>query len=198
MSLVFVNDPKFDELPLVGGVPALLALRTSCGVAVRWDPATGSPDDLSAFLGDEFVSFEGRVMHRVANGSLIPVDWALRSVVVVRPPAGDVFTVDGSVEALTSQFAIVVDVPATVVEVPVDEDGDGVIDVYEAQTVADLAGVLRERGLQVSGTKAELVARLHDDDKAKAAEQLPPPEPQPVDADGVPIPAPAGDAAPVS
>jgi SAP domain-containing protein len=39
---------------------------------------------------------------------------------------------------------------------------------YEEQTVADLQDELRNRDLAVSGTKDELIARLEEDDQAKA------------------------------
>ena len=41
---------------------------------------------------------------------------------------------------------------------------------YEAQTVEDLRDALRDRGLPVSGTKAELVERLQDDDATPATD----------------------------
>lgn len=189
MSLVFQNDPVFGDLPAVGGTPGLIANRMRAGLAVVWDPATGDAAALAAFLGDDFVSFEGLVYAR-RPGRLDAVDWTRVACVVVRPPAGDIFTL-GEAE-LTSSFARVVDgsLVAPVEEEPVaealvdpvaaamavqadepsDVDGDGTIDVYEAQTVAELQEVLRGRGLAVSGAKAELVARLHEDDAAHKPE----------------------------
>ena len=41
---------------------------------------------------------------------------------------------------------------------------------YESLTVADLKDVLRERGLPVSGKKAELIARLEEHDSSEAIE----------------------------
>lgn len=184
MGLVLVNDPVFGDLPAVGETPGVIAERMRSGLAVVWDPKTGDAGALAAFLGDDFVSFEGTVYARRAGGRLDPVDWSRQAVVVVRPPAGDIFTL-GEPE-LKSAFARVADglgVPVVVEEEPVvsdplavavaekadapaDIDGDGVIDVYEAQTVLELQDVLRERGLAVSGAKAELVARLHEDDAA--------------------------------
>lgn len=57
---------------------------------------------------------------------------------------------------------------------------------YESMTVAELKALLSERGLAVSGTKAELIARLEADDAGPAEEEAAPVE----DAD-----APADDAA---
>lgn len=46
--------------------------------------------------------------------------------------------------------------------------GAGTAGGYEEQTVAELQDELRARDLAVSGTKDELIARLEEDDEAKA------------------------------
>lgn len=120
MGNVFQNDPKIDELPKVGEEPALLAPRTSCGLAAVWDPADGDAGALASFLGAAFVSFEGQVYQRHENGALSPVQWTNRKVVVLRPPAGDFRFIDA--QSLTSEYAMVVgNGPAPVVEEPSEE-----------------------------------------------------------------------------
>jgi len=42
---------------------------------------------------------------------------------------------------------------------------------YAAQKVPDLKKILSERGLIVSGNKADLVARLQEDDKKKSGDK---------------------------
>lgn len=52
----------------------------------------------------------------------------------------------------------------------VDLDGDGEVTGYEEWTKDDLASELERRGLTKTGNKADLVARLTDDDKYEAEE----------------------------
>ena len=47
---------------------------------------------------------------------------------------------------------------------------------YDSMTVSQLQDVLRERGLTVSGTKAELIARLEADDVGPSEESEAPTE----------------------
>lgn len=49
---------------------------------------------------------------------------------------------------------------------PIDVNGDGIIDDYEKSTVADLSDECKKRGLPSSGTKSDLVKRLHAYDEA--------------------------------
>jgi hypothetical protein len=49
-----------------------------------------------------------------------------------------------------------------------DQDLIGDDDGYESKTVEELTELLEDRGLSKSGKKAELVARLEEDDAAKA------------------------------
>ena len=44
---------------------------------------------------------------------------------------------------------------------------------YNSMKVPELKKLLNERGLTQTGNKADLIARLHDDDKAQAAPEEP-------------------------
>lgn len=185
MSLLFVNDPQFDALPKVGEAPALLGPRTQSGEAVRWSK-DGDPDALAAFLGDAFVSFEGRVWQRMNGGALEVVEWTGKDVVLVRPPAGNVFHIPKL--DLVSLWAIVTAVddpepqpvdadgnllPAPEQDAPSDVNGDGAITEYELLDYPALVQAVKDReGVELpfpAAKKAVLIGLLVADDEAKAA-----------------------------
>lgn len=68
--------------------------------------------------------------------------------------------------------AVVAD--GVVEDVPTDLDGDGEVTGYEEWTKDDLASELERRGLPKTGNKADLVARLTDDEyEAEEVAELP-------------------------
>ena len=86
----FVNDPQAADLAPVGaGVPVLVAFRTQCGEAFRWEPG-GDAAAMADFLGPNVVAVEGTVYQRGSQGTLTPIRELLQVCVAVRPPAGDV------------------------------------------------------------------------------------------------------------
>lgn len=152
----FVNDPVFGSVPPVGvlGVPVLVANRRACGEARLWDPVSGDAVALAEFLGGSFVAVDGGLFLRRSDGWLEPQGWVSDRVVVVRPPAGDPFTV---VEhRFVSEFAAV----------DAGGDGDGVV-----EAVVPMSELVVARG-EVAALEvrvAELEAALAD------AAQLPEP-----------------------
>lgn len=157
--MLFVNDPKIEDVPAVGSGVVLVSERTRAGEAVRWSPS-GDAQALAVFLGPNFKSFEGTVFCVSAQNVMTPVSWLGEDVVVVKPPAGEIFVVwPGS---FTQEFAkVVVPAPAdaepVVDEVPAEPEED-----LEALTIPQLQDLLRGKDLPVSGSKAELVERLRD------------------------------------
>lgn len=86
----FVNDPQAADLASVGaGFPVLVAFRTQCGEAFRWEPG-GDAAAMAEFLGPNVVAVEGTVYQRGSQGTLTPIRELLQVCVAVRPPAGDV------------------------------------------------------------------------------------------------------------
>ena len=125
--LEFKCDPKVADFPLVGsGVePVLVAPRTKGGKAMRWETG-GDVDAFIAFAGaGDLVNVGGALYRKSPDGALHPE--SLLSGVVVVPPAGDWFIVDGV--SLTQTFARVVGFPA----------GGGEVVVSASSVVGDSA-----------------------------------------------------------
>lgn len=74
-------------------------------------------------------------------------------------------------------------------DAPTDLDGDGEVTGYEEWTKDDLSSELERRGLTKTGNKADLVARLTDDDEYEAEEVAEPASEQDDAAEGEPAPA---------
>lgn len=140
----FVNDPQFDDLSPVGsGEPMLVAARTRCGEAFRWEPG-GDAEALVSFVGAELVAVQGQVYRRYPDSSLVPFSALLSSLVVVKPPAGEVLWLTPA--EFAQQFAQVV-----VVAAPPDAGASSTSDVAEegdravSSPVADAASAPRKK-----------------------------------------------------
>lgn len=157
----FVADPV-----LVPGVVALVAVRSEAGLALPW--AAGDAADpvklevLAGFLGAEFRKVDDVLYRRSSSGDLDRIDLS-RAGVFVRPNATSV--VDGFVFVEVAEFVRRYAVVAAEVSTEVEA---AVAPVYDDLTVAELRDALQLRGLSSSGNKAELVARLVEDDEQKA------------------------------
>lgn len=93
----YMNDPVAGDLPRPGsdGV-VLVAQRDACGEARLWEPG-GDAQALVDFVGDTLVALNGEVYARQPDRSLRPADFLKSSMVVVKPPAGDIFWLEPGV-----------------------------------------------------------------------------------------------------
>lgn len=144
-----------------------LGCRTVYAVGIPACPHCGVSDYDE---GDDVAkaSAEGGATHYVAEGQPVPDDLP-DGVRLVGPGA------PSAAEAEAKPEPEVVPDPSPDSTPPVssaassdpDDDEDGPPD-YAAYRVVDLRDLSRERGLQVAGSKAELVARLAEYDKQQA------------------------------
>lgn len=165
----FVNDPKFDVVPPVGGdvAPVLLARRTQAGEALLWEPGVSDPEALLAFVGDgTLVSLAGEVYQRMPDRSLTPWPLGSKRCVVVKPPAGEVQFI-WQEDVLKAEWAMVqlsgIDgwVRAEVQRPAVDNGSFAVVD-GEVSNVQEDTGVLGaiERALEPVGADYEQPAAV--------------------------------------
>lgn len=105
---MFRNDPDLAAVPTVGTGSLDVAWRTKCGEAVVWDGLDGAA--LADFLDSDQLQLVGPDLYRKElNGALTPIPKPSSPVVVVKPPAGDWFTVDEA--TFKSEFASHVTTP---------------------------------------------------------------------------------------
>lgn len=133
----FVNDPKIEDLSPVGaGQPMLVAARTLCGEAFRWEPG-GDAEALVSFVGGQLVAVAGEVYRRQPDGALFPFADELKFArVIVKPPAGEVIWL--SPDAFTQGWAHVSGASSTS---DVAEEGDRAA----SSPVADAASAPRKK-----------------------------------------------------
>jgi hypothetical protein len=106
LMLEFVNDPKFEGVPVAGAGHVLLAERRAAGRACRWPGKGGDVAALAEFLGPEFPVLDGELYRRNGDRSLSLVD-LVRPLLVVVPQAGapELFSPEG----FTSRYSQVVE-----------------------------------------------------------------------------------------
>lgn len=106
---MFRNDPDLGAIPAVGKGSVDIGKRTLVGEAVIYDGT--DPDALITFLGDSAIrNIAGELYQQCADGSLVPMVKMKLPAIVVRPPAGDWYTI--TEDALRQEYAIHVNVPA--------------------------------------------------------------------------------------
>lgn len=92
----------------------------------------------------------------------LPVDRTMDFVLGKRPPEGDTRVTDHVDPSEFHPHVVAEDEDDDVYEDDLSED-----EGYEAMTVEELKEELEDRGLPKSGNKAELVARLEEDDASE-------------------------------
>lgn len=123
----FVNDPT--EFPPVGA-PAgvLVGPRTQSGEAFLWEPGGDAEAVVRLFGEHQLVNVGGQVYQRQADGTLVPAAFLTSTVVIVKPPAGDTFTVPlaemtrmyARVDGLVAKLDGIREVPKEATPVPLD------------------------------------------------------------------------------
>lgn len=105
---MFRNDPDLGAIPAVGKGSVDIGKRTLVGEAVIYDGT--DPDALIVFLGDSAIKNVAGELYRAAgDGVLTPMVKLKLPAIIVRPPAGDWFTV--TEDQLKQEYAIHVNVP---------------------------------------------------------------------------------------
>lgn len=106
---MFRNDPDLGAIPAVGKGSVDIGKRTSVGEAVIYDGT--DPDALITFLGDEAIrNIAGELYRASVDGVLTPMVKLALPALIVRPSAGDWFTI--SEDQLRQEYAIHVNVPS--------------------------------------------------------------------------------------
>lgn len=107
---MFRNDPDFGAIPAVGKGTVDIGRRTLVGEAVVYDGT--DPDALISFLGDAAIrNVAGELYQASEDGVLTPMVKLRLPAIVVRPPAGDWFTINE--DQLRQEYAIHVNVVKT-------------------------------------------------------------------------------------
>lgn len=103
------NDPDLGAVPAVGKGSVDVGRRTNVGQAVVYDGT--DPDALIAFLDDDQIrNIEGELYRSTSEGVLTPMAKLSLPAIIVKPPAGDWFTLTEA--QLNQEYAIHVNVPA--------------------------------------------------------------------------------------
>lgn len=114
------NDPDRGAIPNVGQGSVDLGHRTLVGEAVIYDGT--DPDALIAFLGDSAIrNLAGELYQAAEDGVLTPMVKMRLPAIILKPPAGDWFTITD--DQLLQEYAIHVNVPK-----PVDTHVDKLVD----------------------------------------------------------------------
>ena len=99
---MFRNDPDRGAVPHIGKGSVDVGRRTEVGEAVIYN---GEVDELVKFLGDDdLVVVDKQVYRKTAEGNLAPLAALPVPCILIRPPAGDWFTVTD--EVFKTEFAI--------------------------------------------------------------------------------------------
>lgn len=117
---MFRNDPDLGAIPAVGHGSVDIGKRTLVGEAVIYDGT--DPDALITFLGDDAIkNIAGELYRTQEGGTLVPMAKLALPAIIVRPPAGDWFTI--SEDQLRQEYAIHVNL-VPVVDTHVDKSVD--------------------------------------------------------------------------
>ena len=127
---------------------------------------TGSPEKEGLTMADA-KSVAEQVAELRARWNPPPVDRTMDFVLGKRPEVGDTRVTDHVDPSEFHPHVVAEDEDSDVYEDDLTEDEDSEDEGYEAMTVEELKDELEERGLPKSGNKAELVARLEEDDASE-------------------------------